>query len=164
MRCFIFYILLFLYYCFVLRKPSFGMRCPCDMQNVKREKNMFFFWQSLWYSIVFHRDTWRAIFKKNKEKKGNTWKIQDFKSQQRCSINSIFVLFLSSITQTYLIEDPGNQGSTLRLVNWFIQTYPFLDCNTIVSPNIQIQHTWRNHSLVLDLFILGSHIVLGCPS
>ena len=27
-----------------------------------------------------------------------------------------FILFLSSITQTYLIEDPGIQGSTLRLV------------------------------------------------
>ena len=57
------------FWSFVLRKPSFGMRCPCDMQNVKREKDMFFFWQSLWYSIVFHRDTRRAIFKKNKEKK-----------------------------------------------------------------------------------------------
>lgn len=29
---------------------------------------------------------------------------------------SYFILFLSSITQTYLIEDPGIQGSTLRLV------------------------------------------------
>ena len=69
---------------------------------------------------MFHRDTTVILgvqsLRKIREKKGNTWKTQENKRQQRCSINSIFVLFLSSITQTYLIEDPGNQGSTLRLV------------------------------------------------
>ena len=34
-----------------------------------------------------------------------------------------FCSFLSSITQTYLIEDPGNQGSTLRLVINDIHVY-----------------------------------------
>ena len=113
MRCFIFYILLFLYYCFVLRKPSFGMRCPCDMQNVKRD---FFFSDKVCGTPLCSTVILGVQSLRKKGKKGNTWKTQENKRQQRCSINSIFVLFLSSITQTYLIEDPGNQGSTLRLV------------------------------------------------
>ena len=45
------------FWSFVLRKPSFGMRCPLRYAKREERKKHVFFWQSLWYSIVFHRDT-----------------------------------------------------------------------------------------------------------
>ena len=119
MRCFIFYILLFLYYCFVFRKPSFGMRCPCDMQNVKRGKNMFFSDKvcgtPLCSTVILGVQSLRKIRKK-KETHGKPRKTKGNSVAFTILFSFYFILFLSSITQTYLIEDPGIQGSTLRLV------------------------------------------------
>ena len=55
--------------------------------------------------------------RKNKEKKGNSWKTQDFKRQQRCTMNPQQKIFLISNTQTPLIQTLAIQGSTLHLVS-----------------------------------------------
>ena len=114
---FLFYILLSFYITVLFYvKPSFGMRCPCDMQNVKREKNMFF----LTKFVVLHCvPPWYLASNlkgRIREKTGNTSKTQDFKRQQRCNMNPHQKKYLISNTQTYLIETLCMQGSTLHLV------------------------------------------------
>ena len=57
---------------------------------------------------------------KKKEKQGNNQKSKDFNMQQRSTNKKkhmeFFRLFLIPKAQTYLMEDPWNQGITLRLV------------------------------------------------
>ena len=91
-------------------------RCPCDRQSVKREKHMFFSDKGcatpLDSTVLLSVESLR----KNKEKKGNSWKTQDFKRQQRCTMNPQQKIFLISNTQTPLIQTLSIQGSTLHLV------------------------------------------------
>ena len=101
-------------------------RCPCDRQSVNREKHMFFSDKvcatPLDSTVLLSVESLR----KNKEKKGNSWKTQDFKRQQRCTMNPQQKIFLISNTQTPLIQTLAIQGSTLHLVSHDQEIYIYI--------------------------------------
>ena len=68
---------------------------------------------------------------------------------------SYFILFLSSITQTYLIEDPGIQGSTLRItphkIVKSILSRSFAPCSLLITPCLLLQIPLKSLILIPQL-------------